>query len=383
MESDNNSLKEKKILLVDDTPANLDILRRTLVDEGYEISTASSGEAALKVVSRIPPDLILLDIMMPGIDGMETCRRLKENKETREIPVIFITAKTGTEDMVQGFSLGAVDYIPKPFRREEVLVRVRNHLRLRDLIKKEEKAREEIGRYARELKRSNKDLEDFAAIASHDLQEPLRKVMAFGERLESILGENLEDRGRDCLQRIRKATTRMQNFIDDLLEFSRVNIKGKPFVTTDLKKVAEEVLGDLETRLARSGGTVNIESLPTVEADPFQMRQLLLNLIGNALKFQRKDVPPVVRLSKIPQENGTVKFVVEDNGIGFDDTKADRIFKPFERLHGKSEYEGSGMGLAICKKIVMRHGGAIAVKSQINKGTLFEIALPEKQAKKE
>lgn len=226
------------------------------------------------------------------------------------------------------------------------------------------------------LKRSNRELQDFASIASHDLQEPLRKVQVFGDRINTKYGSLMDEQGRDYMDRMLKAVARMQVFINDLLSYSRVTTKAQPFTPVDLQKTAAEVVSDLEVRMEQAGGRVDVGALPTVMADPLQMRQLLQNLIGNALKFHKKDAPPRIRLfmEKGPSQ---CRIVVEDNGIGFDPKYAERIFGVFERLHGRDEYEGTGMGLAICRKIVDRHGGTIVAQSASGQGASFIITFPE------
>ena len=246
-------------------------------------------------------------------------------------------------------------------------------------------AREKL---AQRLAASNKELEEFAYVASHDLQEPLRKVMAFGDRLETKFGDALGEQGTDYLKRMRTATQRMQTLINDLLTYSRVTTKARPFEPVDLATVTQEVLSDLETRTSEVGDRVEVLELPTVQADALQMRQLFQNLIGNALKFRRPDEPPVVTISA-RRLNGqaslssmgidsreALELTVQDNGIGFDAKYADRIFGTFQRLHGRSEYEGTGIGLSVCRKIVERHGGRIQARSEPNSGATFVVTLP-------
>lgn len=245
-----------------------------------------------------------------------------------------------------------------------------------------------LAKQKEELLRSNIELEQFAYVASHDLQEPLRKVQAFGDRLKNKFASVIGDEGRDYLERMQNASKRMQTLINDLLTFSRITTKTQPFTTIDLNKVTQEVLSDLESLVDRTRGQVEISDLPEIEADPLQMRQLFQNLINNALKFHRKDVPPIVKIyAKIIEENNnstktnfnTYNIFVEDNGIGFEEKYLDRIFVIFQRLHGRTEYEGTGIGLAICRKIAERHQGSITAKSKLEEGTRFIITLPSKQ----
>jgi len=239
-------------------------------------------------------------------------------------------------------------------------------------------AKDDLKNYAKELKRSNSDLKDFALIASHDLQEPLRKISIFSDRLQEAKS-HLSEQHLDYLSRMGNAAQRMQALIDDLLQLSQVTAKGKPFKKVSLAKVSREVLEDLETRLMETQGKVTLGDLPSLDADPFQMRQLLQNLIENSLKYHKPDIPPVIHLDCQPSQNGYWNISVQDNGIGLDEKFSERIFVPLERLHGRSAYEGTGIGLAICKKIVSRHGGSISVKSQLGEGSTFTVTLPKNQ----
>jgi len=254
------------------------------------------------------------------------------------------------------------------------------------------RAEENLRAYAARLNQSNRELQDFAYVASHDLQEPLRKVRAFGDRLKAKYAEVLGEQGRDYLERMEGAATRMQDLIDDLLTLSRVTTQAQPFTLVDLNEVARDVLSDLEARIDQVGGRVEVSGLPTVEADRPQMRQLLQNLIGNALKFHQEEEAPVVKVYGGPVQNRkeelngghagdrAYQILVEDNGIGFDEKHLERVFVPFQRLHSRVAYEGTGMGLAICRKVVERHGGNITAKSTPGRGATFMVTLPVKQS---
>ncbi len=241
---------------------------------------------------------------------------------------------------------------------------------------------EELNDANTELERSNRELQDFAFVASHDLQEPLRKIQAFGDRLKTKHGGQLNAEAADYLGRMQNAAARMHVLINDLLTFSRVTTKAQPFRKIDMNEIARDVLSDLEIRIQQTGGSVDVSELPTIEADPLQMQQLLQNLVGNALKFHREGIPPIIKVSGKLHNNGRpqqCEITVEDNGIGFNEKYLDRIFTPFQRLHGRGEYEGTGIGLAVCRKIVERHGGTLTAKSTPGEGTTFIVTLPVNQ----
>ena len=239
-------------------------------------------------------------------------------------------------------------------------------------------ANQTLARRAGELSRSNEQLERFASIASHDLQEPLRKVRTFAERLDRQEREHISETGRDYLTRMTDAAQRMQDLIDDLLAFSRITTQSRRIERVDLTEVAHEVVADLETVVHEAGATVQVGELPTLAADPLRMRQLLQNLVSNGIKFRRDGVPPVVRIEGrvIGQE---AEFVVSDNGIGFEQRYAGRIFRVFERLHGRDAYPGTGIGLALCRRIAESHGGDIVAEGAPDEGSKFTVTLPLEQ----
>jgi signal transduction histidine kinase len=241
---------------------------------------------------------------------------------------------------------------------------------------------------AEELARSNNELEQFASVASHDLQEPLRKIRMYCGRLPQRLGDALPEPAASDLDRIQGAAERMQRLIDDLLSLARVGSRQHAFEPVDLAELTREVVGDLEARIEELQARVEINELPVVAADRAQMSQLLLNLIGNALKFHRADVPPLVRINSQPLPEQPARFgadagvgrrcliTVEDNGIGFDPKYAERVFSAFERLHSRSDYEGTGIGLSIARKIARRHGGELTAASAPGEGSVFTVTLP-------
>ena len=252
-----------------------------------------------------------------------------------------------------------------------------------ELEEKVEDRTRELTLYSRQLSRSNQELEEFAFVASHDLQEPLRKIRAFSDRIQKTYHENLDEKGVDYLRRLNTAATRMSSLIDDLLEFSRVKTQGKAFEKVNIDRLVEVVIDDLEIAILNSQATIKTEPLPEISADPTQMHQLFLNILSNAIKFHRPGIPPVIDISyqKAWQKRGEVDIAshqinIKDNGVGFDQQYADKIFIPFQRLHARDEYEGTGIGLAVCRKIVERHGGTISVQSSLGEGTEFIILFP-------
>jgi len=243
------------------------------------------------------------------------------------------------------------------------------------------RADEALQEQAEKLARSNAELEQFAYVASHDLQEPLRKIQAFGDRLKTKCGAELNPDAQDCLRRMQNAAARMQTLIQDLLSLSRVSSQGQPFAPVDLGDAAETVVSDLEIRIEQLSARVEVGVLPVVPGDRVQLGQLLQNLIGNALKFHKPGEPPFVKVWSQAAEGQAdfCQIVVEDRGVGFDEKYSDRIFQIFQRLHGRNEYEGTGIGLAICRKIVERHGGAITANSAPGQGARFILTLPCQQ----
>ena len=550
------------ILVVDDTPTNLEVLFDFLSNAGFKVLFAEDGESAINRVEYARPDLILLDILMPGIDGFETCRRLKENQATAAIPVIFLTALTDTADKVRGFALGAVDFITKPLQSEEVLARVHTHLRIQSLSRQlqaqnarliqevQERKRAEVSlrqqnqrshlfsevslkirqslqiddilqtavtevqqilqadrvliyrlwpdgtgsgvaeavqpgwtqvmglvfpeevfpqeakiqygqgrvyrlenvsldpempsclvdfldqlkvraklvvpilsqddlwglliahqcsgprqwtdfetkllqqladqmaialtqaqlleqetRQRQELARSNADLQQFAYIASHDLQEPLRMVTSYLQLLERRYQDQLDADAHDFIQYAVDGALRMRSLINDLLAYSRIGTRGQSFQLISSTQAVEQALANLQLAITESEAVITYGDLPQIKADPTQLTQLFQNLIGNALKFRTQE--PCRIAIAVRQQEDVWLFSVQDNGIGIDPQYTDQIFVIFQRLNKRVDYPGTGIGLAVCKKIVERHGGKIWVESDLDQGASFYFTISD------
>ena len=417
-----------KILVVDDREDNLFSIEAILEKDNYTIVKANSGRAALKILlSQHDFSLILMDVQMPDLNGLETATIIYERDKLKNIPIIFITAHDYDEDYVfKGYKMGAVDYIYKPINPQLLrmkvdvfvdLYRKNNQLLLHEkkLLAankslqreiEERKASEEKARLLNEqlvennahLKSVNEELDRFAYMASHDLQEPLRKIMMFSDK---ILQHDKEADTEKYFKKIISSSQRMQTLINDLLSFSRQSMSASDFMETDLNRLVKEAISELEFEIEKTNASINVADLPVICAVPALMRQLFYNLISNALKFRKDSTIPIIQITAekinpiaigsaselMPARkmNGTgyYKISVADNGIGFDSKYADEIFMVFKRLHSHHEFEGTGVGLATCKKIIEKHNGFITAQSRLNEGSVFTIGLPEIQQEKQ
>lgn len=373
----------KTILIVDDVPANLEVVGRHLENHGYRAVVAQGGEEGIERAELVHPDLILLDVLMPGVDGFETCRRLKTREGTRDIPVIFMTALADTADKLTGFEVGAVDYVTKPLDGAEVLARIGTHLTLDALrrqlqaqnaqLQQEIVAREEV---QRALQRSNTELEQLAYVASHDMQEPLRMVASYLQLVAQRYQGKLDADADEFIGFAVDGAKRMQALINDLLSYSRVGTKARPFASTDCEALLATAISDLGVAIAETGARITHGPLPVVMADAMQLAHLFQNLLGNAIKFHGAEPPQVHIEAEVDGDDW--RFSVRDNGIGIAPEYFDRIFVLFQRLHGRREYSGTGIGLALCKKIVERHGGRIWVESSPGAGSVFRFTIPRR-----
>jgi signal transduction histidine kinase len=409
-----------KILVVDDREDNLFSIEAILERDNYSIIKANSGRAALKVLLQEHDfSLILMDVQMPDLNGFETATMIYERDRLRSIPIIFITAHDYDEEYIfKGYSMGAVDYIYKPINPDLLRVKVgvfvelyRKNQQLVTHEKKlleanealqseieERKISEEKVKVLNEqllannahLKAVNEELDQFAYVASHDLQEPLRKIMVFSDKI--LLKNAIDDETGKYFNKITSSAKRMQSLINDLLSFSRHTNSSNDFKFTDLNQLVKEAVGELEIEIEKSNAQVMYNDLPSLWAIPSLMQQLFYNLISNGIKFRKKDVAPVVKISteKINNSENSggetylnglpyYRITVTDNGIGFDEKYADEIFVVFKRLHSYHEFEGTGVGLSLCKKIVEKHDGLITATSKVQEGSTFVIDLPDKQ----
>lgn len=360
---------KKQILVVDDKPDNLRLLSAMLAQHHYEVRKALDSKQVVASVEADAPDLILLDIRMPEINGYEVCRTLKSNPATTEIPVIFLSALDDTLDKVNAFSAGGVDYITKPFQEAEVLARIENQLKIRDLQRQLQVQNEE-------LSRSNRELEQFAHVVSHDLQQPLQTIMGYTQ-LIALQEMDSEDSGsHECIEKILCAGDRMQRLIKDLLSYALTGQELQELTPVDCNSVLQQALANLSIVMRESETDLQYPELPVVLGNETQLILLFQNLISNAIKFVSAEVKPKIIITVDQTTETDYIFSVKDNGIGIDSDHLSNVFKGFNRLHSSKEYPGTGIGLATCQRVAENHGGKIWVESQLDEGTVFYFRLP-------
>jgi signal transduction histidine kinase len=362
-----------RALLVEDNQLDAELVLRALRKNDFEVSAVIvQDEAAfVKALLAHSPEVVLADYNLPGWKGMEALNVIR--RQNLDIPLIVVSGALGDVTAVECIKQGATDYVLKDglARLPEV---VRRALREKHEHGLRRQAEKDLAKKADELARSNADLEQFAYVASHDLQEPLRMVAAYTQLLSERYQGKLDGDADKFIGYAREGALRMQVLIQDLLAFSRVGRKESASAEIDCNDVLKEVRQTLEAAMQESGATVTSANLPSVWADRTQMAQLFQNLIGNAIKFRRKEAPVISIQAE--KENDHWLFRVTDNGIGIAPEFAENIFVVFQRLHARTEYPGNGIGLAICKKIVERCGGKIWVESQVDGGATFKFTLP-------
>jgi len=416
-------IMQQKILLVDDREDNLLSVQSILEPGGYQFVKARSGREALKVLlSQIDFALILMDVNMPNLSGFQTASLIYEREKLRNIPIIFITAHGEDErNIFKGYRAGAVDYIAKPVNpqllRAKVAVFADLYSKNQQLLTQEqrlkaananleneikermlsEKRVNELNRQLIEninsLESANKELDRFAFMASHDLQEPLRKIRTFCDLLINRCLDQVDDEGKLYISRIENSAARMQRLIKDILTFSKVSDDNDEFAETDLNKIIQDILTEYKHEIEEKKAVIEVKKIPSLLTKQGLMYPLFSNLISNALKYSKNQEPVQINIwseicvtekkSETPDLNNKYcRISIRDNGIGFEQKYAEQVFEMFKRLHAKKEYDGSGIGLTLCKKIVEQHNGFIAVRSEVGAGSTFMVTLPVKQSVK-
>ncbi|MDF3056634.1 MAG: Chemotaxis protein methyltransferase CheR [Rariglobus sp.] len=354
-----------RILWADDNADMREYVSR-LLSTRYRVEAVADGEQALAAALDAPPDLVLSDVMMPGLDGFGLLRQLRAHAETKTIPVILLSARAGEESSIEGLDAGADDYLVKPFVARELLARVRTHLEMAKLRRQ----------WERQLKAANKELESFSYTISHDLRSPLRGIAGFTGILQEEFAPQLPDGARRYLALITENTNRMDRLIDDLLNFARLGQGNLACVRVDMTGLAGGVVEELRKSEPSRSLEFRLAELPDGVGDRSLIRQVFVNLLTNALKFTRPRDPGIIEIGSAVTDAGEMYYFVKDNGVGFDMTKASRLFGVFERLHGYHEFEGTGIGLSTAQRILQRHGGRIWAEAELGKGAKFCFTLP-------
>lgn len=410
----------KTILIVDDVLENLQLLAQMLINQGYKVKKAINGESALLACESFLPNLILLDIMMPEMDGYEVCQRFKKNPQTQDIPIIFISALGETFNKVKAFEMGGIDYITKPFQEEEVIARINTQViiqRQKELLKNEIDQRKRIELYLKkmnkqlekrslELEATNKELTAFGFSVSHDLKSPLNNIYMLTEILQKSYSHLLDQQGKEFLDLIDYSAKKMGQIIDDLMVLSKLKEKSLNITEVNLVLLVEYIFKQLKSNQPDREAELIIPSYLYAICDQMMLKIALENLVKNAWKYSSKkekiiiefgafmvdnkqnedDIiypqSPIFPISKIEinrdhyeQKDGNIIYYIRDYGIGFDIEKAANLFTPFQRFHSDQEFEGTGIGLSIVQRIIHRHGGLIWCESRVNQGTTFYFTL--------
>lgn len=359
-----------RILIVDDIEANLFALEDALEPLAVPMDRALSGAEAIRLVEKNDYSVVLLDVQMPEMDGFETAQAIFSLEKDRHPPIIFVTAISKEEHYIRkGYKAGCVDYLLKPLNLDLVRNKVQFCMDLHLRVLENEQLVKKLRENEAELRSSNEELQQFAYVASHDLQEPIRMVKNYIQLLDKRFHSQFDEKAHKYMGYIIEGSERMQTLVNDLLSLSRVSSQGKEQQAVDCNEVLATVLRDLKMLVKETGAVIESETLPVVIADKGQLGQVFQNLISNAIKFRGQEAPRIRISAKL--KGRECEFLVSDNGIGINPKYFDQIFVIFQRLHTRDVYEGSGIGLALCKKIIERHGGKIWLESREGEGSKF------------
>lgn len=404
-----NATGEIKILLVDDKKENLLSLQVVLAGQGYRFVEAASGKEALRILLKDQDfAIILMDVQMPIMDGFETSELIRQSEKLKHVPIIFLTANMNSSEYIfKGYQAGAVDYMIKPLSPEILkakvavfaeLFRKNNELRLKEEEMKKlnstivaankelEQQNHEIEKQAHDLRTANKELESFTYISSHDLQEPLRKIQTYISIIREK--ETLSEKAAHNFDKVHAAAERMRQLIQSLLVFSHTKVSERKFERTHLAVIVDDICNELKDIIDEKHAIIDSRELCEADIIPFQFTQLIYNLVSNSLKFSRSDVAAHIKIksrivdgheldhSRPLPHNKYCHIVIEDNGVGFDPQFSEKIFDIFQRFHSRDLYTGTGIGLAIVKKIIDNHSGQIVASGKLLEGATFNIYIP-------
>ncbi|MGN6397982.1 MAG: sensor histidine kinase [Mucilaginibacter sp.] len=365
-----------KILIVDDKPENILVLSAVLADLDVELVTADSGNEALRATLNYDFALALLDIQMPEMDGYELAEILRQHKKTASLPIIFISAVyTDNLNIFKGYEKGAFSFITKPFQPEVLINKVKFFIEKHQQELALFRVNQDLQKSNAELKAVNRELESFSYSVSHDLKTPLRAINGFAQMLEEDHSADLNAEGKRLLGVIQENAKGMGVMINDLLEFSRLGRKDTVKTGVDMNELFNSALTEINS-IATHNARIDIQPLPTANADRALLYRVAINLLSNAIKYSSKSDSPFIKIYS-EQNDAYFIYVVADNGVGFNNEHAGKLFGIFQRLHSKAEFEGTGIGLALVKRIINKHGGEVWATGELNKGAKFYFSLPK------
>ncbi len=370
-----NKATQGNLLIVDDTPANLRLLSRMLTEHGYKVRAVRNGPHALQAAQAAQPDLILLDIVMPDMDGYEVCRRLKTEERTRDIPILFISALSDVEDKVKALTYGGVDYITKPFQLEEVLARVRTHLALRNLTQQLQEANAQLAYQVQELRTRNEELDTFAHTVAHDIKSPLTSIVGYANLLVEEFDKLAEPLRAEILRMIEYSASKMSGIVDELLLLASVRKVDVALQPMDMGDAVDEACKHLATLVKEFQAEIHLPpEWPQVLGHASWIEEVWVNYLSNGCKYGGK--PPRLELGWDRQTASShIRFWVRDNGEGIPPEEQERLFAPFTRLD-QVQVKGHGLGLSIVRRIMEKLGGQVGVESEVGAGSLFYFTLP-------
>ncbi len=353
------------VMIVDDAPEHIAFSGEILKNAGYKVIAATSGERALDILTKITPDLIVLDINMGSMSGLEVCKKIKASKRLFEIPIIFLTEEKSSEIIAEGFCVGCSDYVTKPFVKAEYLARVNTHMK--------------ISGHQKELKQAYSELDMFCSAVSHDLKSPLNVMNMLIKEME----KELREQNQDCEAQLKKLLSLVDEksnsligTIERLLEFSRMCNLNISKETLDLKELISNGLKNLALLHPNRNIVLDICDIHSIKADRVLIKQLIENILTNSIKFTKHKQETIITVNSF-EENNYVVVSIKDNGIGFDMKYKNSLFKIFSRLHDDKDYEGNGVGLVLIDRIMKRHGGYVDISSVIGKGTEVKLYFSE------
>jgi len=369
------------ILIADDNPGNILALQHLVAAEDRIVYSARSGNEALKMILTNPPDLLLLDVHMPEMDGFEVAKTIRQNPKTKDIPIIFVTAERKEHhSMIKGFEEGAIDYLFKPLDPEITKAKVSVLLKMQLQKKELEQADKQINELNQQLQKNvasleiaNKDLESFSYSISHDLRSPLRAIGGYAGMLAEDYQDKLDAEGKRMIANITSNANKMSQMVDKLLEFSRLGKMAVQKHEVNMERLVRDCINEI-MKSSEHQPAITTTVLPGMKADPVLLSHVWTNLIANAIKYSSKKRESKIEIGSY-SEQGKIVYFIKDNGAGFDMAYADRLFGVFQRLHKEEDFQGTGAGLAIVKRIINKHGGEIWAEGKANKGASFYFTL--------